>query len=349
MSLPTTKPSQPSIRSFFTNTPKYAPPPSQKPPAHIAICPQSSETASPPAPPPQPRSAAPIDVAIPPQATIRPITATDIAPLRRITSLLLQVSYPDSFFQYAIANPFSRVITWTYKDESPKIIGGIVCRVEPALDNDAPTVPQNLYVRSLCLLSPYRSMGLANAALQHVLAAVHANASFNVKAVTAHVWTENEEGLRWYEGRGFTRDKEPLRGYYFKLRPDTAWLVRKEISAASNGTCNGTTISSPETREASSRTVPISTTAAVVNLPTPPSPPPPMSGTTSRPKASSGQSYQNQRPDMEWNDLPADMAPPLAALRNTGSESASATSSRSSSVAPRKKKDRSYPAAAFGN
>ncbi|GAB0133516.1 hypothetical protein EsDP_00001923 [Epichloe bromicola] len=353
MSLPTTKPIQPSIRSFFTtNTPKYAPPPGQSPPSHIAI-------RHPPA------TQQPKDLAIPPlptipdSASIRIPTDADIAPLRRINSLLLQVSYAESFYAYAVNNPFSRVITWSQDGQEPKIIGGIVCRVEdmnPKEKNksNGDKTPQNIYIRSLCLLSPYRSMGLAQAALEHVLSTVAAN-YLNVASVTAHVWTENEDGLRWYEGRGFARAGQPLRGYYLKLRPDTAWLVRRDVSQSGNAS------SERAAGAVDKPSVSTSVTAAVVNLPplaapllggpasTKSTPPPPPSSETSRPKPALGQSYQNQRPDMEWNDLPSDMAPPMAPLRKTGSESVSATSSRSSSSAgPRKKRDRSYPAAAFG-
>ncbi|PHH86443.1 hypothetical protein CDD83_10244 [Cordyceps sp. RAO-2017] len=71
--------------------------------------------------------------------------------------------------------------------------------------------------------------------------------------------------------------------------------------------------------------------------------------TTHLPPPPRGQSYQNQRPETEWNDLPADMAPGLLAPpRKAGSEPASVASSRSSSTV-RKKRDRSYPAAAFGS
>lgn len=189
-----------------------------------------------------------------------------------------------------------------------------------------------------------------SAALEHVVATAAKHPAMDVRSVTAHVWTENEEGLHWYAGRGFTRLEPPVKGYYWKLRPDSAWVVKRDVGANVTGCL-------ARTNGVASRPVPSSTTAAVVNLPPPPPPmsgppsakstPPPPSGP--RPKAVSGQSYQTQRPEVEWNDLPADMAPALGALRKTGSESASAASSRSSSQAPRKKRDRSYPAATFGS
>ncbi|KAG5917290.1 hypothetical protein E4U42_007309 [Claviceps africana] len=351
MSLPTTKPIQSSILSFFTsNPPKYAPPPGQsllpvrQPPPKTAQPPHHEPPHQQPSPqqrrqddqhpqqqePHQPLVIPPLPP-LPPAANIRIPTEADVPPLRRINSLLLQVSYPESFYASAVDNPLSRVITWCPPDgqQDPKVIGAIVCRVEEASprpggahDDDAP--PQNIYIRSLCLLAPYRGLGLARAALEHVLATASANKALGVAGVTAHVWSENEDGLRWYERQGFVRDGvRPIRGYYLKLRPDTAWLVRRPLSPDG----------SPGIVLVDGRLPSPSVTAAVVNLPA--SAPP----ASSRSKPAPGQSFQNQRPDGEWNDLPADMAPvPVAA-----------TSSRSNSAAPRKKRDRAYPAAAFGS
>lgn len=59
-----------------------------------------------------------------------------------------------------------------------------------------------------------------------------------VRCVTAHVWEANEEGLTWYKKRKFefigTEE-----GYYRKLRPQSAVLVRKWIGVSDlleNGT-----------------------------------------------------------------------------------------------------------------
>ncbi|TPX17073.1 uncharacterized protein E0L32_003191, partial [Thyridium curvatum] len=115
-----------------------------------------------------------------------------------------------------------------------------------------------------------------------------------------------------------------------------------------------------------------STTAAAVNLPPiaasdgaasgPPrkasaSGPPPSHSASPSPAPSL--SFQNMRPETEWNDLPEHMVAQPGKSNGGGggggggglqpprSGSASGASSRSSS-AVRKKKDRAYPAAAFG-
>lgn len=394
MSLPTTsKPSQMSIRSFFqAKTPKYAPPPSQgqnstnssninditnnnTPTIPLSSVPAAASTPPPPQSQPQSQSQATphsnsshnSNPNLPREASIRAITPADINALRRLNALLLPVSYPEAFYDRAadpITGRFSRVITWSHDGAEPKPVGGIVCRVEPDIDvrapDGGPQVAQNLYIQSLCLLSPYRSMGLIAAALDNVVAAVVTDPALEVRTVTAHVWTENEEGLHWYEARGFEKHEPAIKGYYLKLRPDSAWVVSKRIGAS---VLNALPSSTPPL----SRPDITSTTAAIMSLPpmtsqippaaaaavTPPavsnSAPPPPSTARPRPpvRAASGQSYQNQRAETEWNDLPVDMAPTLLGPPKTGSEPGSGASSRSSSTV-RRKRDRSYPAAAFG-
>ena len=47
-------------------------------------------------------------------------------------------------------------------------------------------------------------------------------------AVCAHVWEVNDGGLGWYCKQGFETG-ELLKGYYRKLRPDGARLVRRGV------------------------------------------------------------------------------------------------------------------------
>ncbi|KAI1778873.1 acyl-CoA N-acyltransferase [Hypoxylon cercidicola] len=380
MSLPSTNANgQPSIRNFFKpKPPSYAPPPT-------AV--SRTPAAPAPAPPPPPSSAAgqnglksPLSpsystsiltpapapsrpASLHPQATISPILPEHIPALRRITSLLLPVSYPDAFYRQ-LSNPlssgaFSRVVLWTddpSADAPPKVIGGLVCRPETSpfssrKDADDDARPNAVYIQSLVLLAPYRQNGLAAALLDEVVR-LAAGSPFACEEVYAHVWTDNEDGLRWYLARGFRKHGQ-VNGYYFKLRPDSAWIVRRPIVStvgSALGQKNGT---GPP---ATAAILP-SATAAAANLverqtpvlaaasstkPGPLSPPPgpPRSGGPSPNRSPGpGLSFQNARPQTEWNDLPADMH---------SSTPNSAASSRSSSVAPRKKRDRAYPAAAFG-
>jgi hypothetical protein len=236
-----------------------------------------------------------------------------------------------------------------------------------------------LYIQSLTILAPYRSHGLAAAALDDsirtALSGEHA-ARHNVSAVCAHVWTENDEGMRWYQARGFEKvGVRPLE-YYHKLRPGTAWVVTRRIVPAFDRSASPIAKPLPTAhpqREEEEEEEEEDDGYVAVEAPPPPPPVTVVAGLSGggsgdkdnndnnkeRPPPHRGQSYQSQRPATEWNDLPEEMmsAVPgprgLAPPRGPGSAPTSGQSSRSSSTAPgaggRKKKERGYPAAAFGS
>lgn len=381
MSLPSSKPGQQkSIRSFFQppKTPQYAPPPaaavkkladaSAAPPPPPAPPTTTSQPSSIPIPPPLTHKTNP---ALPREAIIRAVELSDINPLRRLNSLLLPVAFPDSFYAAvldpAASHPWSRVITWSGDGnglpQEPKIVGAVVCI--PELDvyggrsSEGTAHPSatltNLYIRSLGVLAPYRSLGLANAALDDIITGARAAyPAVDLRTVTAHVWTENDQGMQWYRRRGFESVGAPIEGYYRKLRPDSAQLVSRPVRAGVLSTLqqqNGSSTPPPAQKQvAPSATAAIvnRSTTTLANLNSDARPPPPRGG-----------SYQDQRSEMEWNDLPSDMMAlppsrrdlaPGGAGSEPGSGAVSGASSRSSSsAAQRKKRDRLYPNAAFGN
>ncbi|KAI1854348.1 hypothetical protein JX265_012517 [Neoarthrinium moseri] len=413
---------QSSIRSFFQPAqPKYAAPPSasrqpppraQPPPRELPGLgpgepqqprPQSlqqdgaaeaapSPLRPPPAAPPLPAQATPpspgpLPTPKPthhPNVTLSPIHASHVPALRSLTSRLLQVRYPDSFYSSvtdpAASGAFSRVLLWTDNPSpsdpvppKPQVIGGLVCRRQSSFQarpgSARDVVPNALYLQSLVLQEPYRRLGLAGAMLDEVcsLAAAAEDGEAAARTVCAHVWTENEEGMEWYKARGFKIVEPVVDGFYRQLRPSGAWIMRKEI--ASGGIIGALKEAAgmngaPRTEgaEANPRidTPPVvsftntaaSPPAAVRGPPKSPALDTPPPGPTRPPlraaSSGSGQSFQNARPETEWNDLPAEMHVPRNTLSVPGSGTNSGASSRSSSAAPRKKRDRSYPAAAFG-
>ena len=341
---------QPSIRSFFKpRTPQYTAPP-VSPNAQIPMSQQFANPTSTVSLNHAP-SVASVDpsitiqdtsVALSSLATIVSIQQEHIQPLRRINSLLLEINYPDSFYNNILAPAtlhLSRAILWTDPSTSEaKVIGGIVCRIDPSLEHNSDPSKQipisgshDVYLQSLALLSPYREKGLASAALQAIISAAASQKDLHIRELYAHVWTSNEEGLKWYSARGFKRDENMIPGYYRRLKPDTAWVFRRKLN--------------PSDHIRSLEAAPIPT--KIDSAP---------EGSISRAGMVHTKSFQDRRPDMEWNDLPEDV------LRNTllksqgpktpsGSAGVSVASSRSS---PRSgvegkagKKKRQYPAAAF--
>jgi hypothetical protein len=185
-------------------------------------------------------------------------------------------------------------------------------------------------------------MGLAAAALKGVIDAATEQIMVKVAALYAHVWTENMEALEWYAARGFKKDEPVISGYYKRLNPDSAWILRRRLGVSDHLAQTAST-SQQSLPTPLKENIPPSATASPKALPaqTRPSGPPHTA------------SFQDRRPDREWNDLPEDvlgaslLKPPSASSTRDGSAASSRSSSRSG--AGKKKKERLYPAAAFGS
>lgn len=180
-----------------------------------------------------------------PDITITSIQTSHLPALTRLTSTLLPIKYPSTFYTSIVSDPiastFSRVALYTpvSSSTSPPIsnpIGWIRCSLEPYPEATSPPSPvtpiyNQIYIKTLCLLAPYRRMGVATALLDCILEPDHVLREHNIQFVFAHVWEQNEEALEWYEKRGFLREGGRVDGYYTKLRPQGAWIMRKEIGS----------------------------------------------------------------------------------------------------------------------
>lgn len=132
-----------------------------------------------------------------------------------------------------------------------KVIGGIRCRLERQIqqttepDNakrGGSREPTNLYIQTLHLLSPHRRHGVATSLLNSLLFSTPPSGKksscrisglvkhYNIRSVTAHVHEANKEGLRWYVARGFKVEDGIVEGYYRRLKPTGARIVRLELN-----------------------------------------------------------------------------------------------------------------------
>jgi len=161
---------------------------------------------------------------------------------------------------------------------------------------------------------------------------------WRIQGLYAHVWTENNEGLDWYLKHGFTKDEKILNGYYRRLKPDTAWVLRRRLNPSDFlGALPSPAMQYPSTAKGDDKE---GNRELGVDV----------EGRGGRPELNKmTKSFQDRRPEREWNDLPEDVLIPQQGLLRPG-ERGSNDSSRSSSRsgAERGKKKRAYPAAAFG-
>ncbi|KAF7853245.1 hypothetical protein EAF04_010747 [Stromatinia cepivora] len=372
---------QPTIRSFFQpKQPTYTPPPGTSPITTPNINENGNENARQEVHPPQPASDPPNAINTSPPKSVTTATPDSIEaskklpqgykieipqdhhiqPLRRINALLLPIAYPDAFY-HAITSPpsasipislsFSRVVTYTSSEPNsePKVVGSIICRIDPfppsSSNAQPPANTYSIYLQSLTLLSPYRSLGLASALLNSVIESATSTRiplGVKIEGLYAHVWVENKEASEWYTKRGFEKG-ELVEGYYRRLRPQEAWVFRRRFSVQDH-------ISRQPQPQPQANLSP--TTNSIESASAKSTPPPPIAtGSTRPPPSKHTTSFQDRRPDREWNDLPEEVF-----LRPRGQgEDQSKESSRSSSRSgvsggegKSGRKKRSYPAAAFG-
>ncbi|PWW78441.1 hypothetical protein C7212DRAFT_83511, partial [Tuber magnatum] len=143
--------------------------------------------------------------------------------LKRLNTLLLPIPYPQTFYSEILPSPLlTRLTRLAFYNPPPSsssspstqpiCVGAIRCRLEPH---------GKLYVMTLCTLSPYRGLGVAGRLLEAVVGR-------GVREVYAHVWEMNVEGIGWYARRGFEVGAV-VGGYYRRLRPDGARIVRRRV------------------------------------------------------------------------------------------------------------------------
>lgn len=174
-----------------------------------------------------------------PSITITLIRTDHLPALKRLTRALLPIRYPDTLFNQVINDPaaamISRVALSAVEATSASIpVGWICCSLEPYPEIISPPhtigpISNQIYIKALCLQAPYRSMGIATALLDSVLQQQDVLKRHNIQFIFAHVWESKEEVLDWYKKRGFEQ-QTLVEGYYRKLRPSGAWLVKKDMS-----------------------------------------------------------------------------------------------------------------------
>ncbi len=293
-----------------------------------------------------------------PKGKIVPIQLDHVQSIKRINALLLCVTYPSQFYQqlspptaYSI---YSRAILWSpnsQPDSAPIVVGSLVTRRDPLFEKkgsaDEKGDDSSLYIAALTLLSPYRGLGLVQAALESVIRQCIATLTVGeggkeggIKSLYAHVWTNNTEGLEWYRKMGFRRESV-VDGYYPRMKPSTAWILRRDIGVADrlkgkeedsespeSVTSNGTTSikSSESTRAHNAKPHGLDgssnfdkardTMAESTSFPPPPqkaSPPPssrPAMAMKGEMAATQARSFMAKGPEIEWNDLPEHMVGP---------------------------------------
>jgi ribosomal protein S18 acetylase RimI-like enzyme len=177
--------------------------------------------------------------AIPPNVTIEPCQEQYLQSYRRMNSSILPIPYREDFYKEIMEDPVTADITrlamWHDKPDlkapsqaAPgRLVAAIRCRIFPTPPDNPYEKTPVLYIATITTLAPFRGHSIAS----HLLANVTCTAieKYGVKAVMAHVWEENEDGMEWYKKRGFrVVAHEPQ--YYRRLAPNTAaYVIRRDV------------------------------------------------------------------------------------------------------------------------
>lgn len=161
------------------------------------------------------------------------INEQNIDALRTLNNAIFPIRYDDRLYKDVlacgdvtqlayIASPVpSNICPNSVEEVNRNIVGAIACRLEK--HSEGP----KLYIASLGVLAPYRSMGAGSKLLRRILVFVSEELP-EVTEAYLHVHSANEEAIRFYKRFGFLED-EIIRGYYRRLQPPDAVILRKKL------------------------------------------------------------------------------------------------------------------------
>lgn len=132
---------------------------------------------------------------------------------RRINSVVLQATYSESWYKKSLeVGQLAKLAV--YNDI---YIGGIRC----ALEMEG-SLPVRIYIMTIAVLAPYRHCGAGTQLLNHIIEQAK---KYFVHEIYVHVWTENTEGIEWYNKKGFVKVGLADNYYQKMCPPNGAWVM----------------------------------------------------------------------------------------------------------------------------
>jgi len=184
------------------------------------------------------------------------VTPNNLGQLKRLHSVIFPVTYADKFFKSMLDTPdFVRLgtvcvprppkgvhlarltlphlpcLSWRdpiayYNDCA---VGEVCAKREP-FSGDPKEKDSKVYIMTLGVLAPYRQLGVGSELLSHVIELCHKDAT--VKQLYVHMQVGNEEGLKFYQSKGFTIT-ETVTSYYKNIEPADAHILARTFHKSS--------------------------------------------------------------------------------------------------------------------
>lgn len=156
------------------------------------------------------------------RVSLSSVDKNNIGTLRKLLSVILPVVYTERFYADVLLADAEAYCKLIYCNDIP--VGAVCSRIE----TDAGTKESKLYIMTMGILAPYRSLGLGSFAIKSLLeTASTSTAKPRLSSLYLHVQISNSDAKRFYERNGFM-EVGVVEDYYKKIEPKAAWLMRWE-------------------------------------------------------------------------------------------------------------------------
>uniref|UniRef100_I1NPJ9 N-acetyltransferase domain-containing protein n=1 Tax=Oryza glaberrima TaxID=4538 RepID=I1NPJ9_ORYGL len=143
----------------------------------------------------------------------------NVMQLKKLNTALFPVRYNEKYYHDTIASKeFSKLAYY-----SDICVGAIACRLEKK-EGGAVCV----YIMTLGVLAPYRSLGIGSKLLNHVIDLCEKQ---NIPEIYLHVQTNNDDAIAFYKKFGFEITKT-IEKYYKNITPPDCYVLTKFIGQA---------------------------------------------------------------------------------------------------------------------
>ncbi|SCU95803.1 LAMI_0F03862g1_1 [Lachancea mirantina] len=146
----------------------------------------------------------------------------NLGTFKKISDTVLPVSYPEKFFSDQFSTDAKQKELYFSKLAyfGEVAVGGV--RAKLIANKSKGVKAAGVYIEILVVLEPYRSKGIGSKLLEYVIDECKNHFQHQI---FVHVATNNSEGLKWYETKGFVKQEE-LKDYYKDTRgsPDAVVL-----------------------------------------------------------------------------------------------------------------------------
>ncbi|KAH9957916.1 acyl-CoA N-acyltransferase [Russula dissimulans] len=148
------------------------------------------------------------------------LTQNNLGTVRKLNSVLFPIKYSEKFYSEILLPEVEDFCKLIYFNDIP--VGTVCCRIEAKDD------VHHLYLLTMGVLAPYRSLGIGSYSLDVVLQAAAAHTKPKIRRIYLHVQVSNDDAKRFYELHGF-RESGIDEGYYKKITPSGAWILERDI------------------------------------------------------------------------------------------------------------------------